>query len=300
MSKKKWLSKYNIIVDEDVLKTMICNQGTIMLSDIEEIISENLPRKVYNKLLNLTEISKNKKYFSVDKIKLKKSIDAPFDIYALTKTTKFYSDGQKLVFYKTPKLKNVKYIIMSATVDKVIYESYFGKNRIKFYKCPLAAYTGSLKQYYDGSYSRNYIDKNDDTFGKIEAITGDIPRITFKKYHTGCDIHFGNSEGHNTLEGKDIAVIGTPHMNDCVYKLMSYHMDGNTDESSHFRPIEYNGFKFWFHTYEDELLRRIQLWLIESELEQCIGRARLLRNNCTVYLFSNFPLKQSELINSEP
>ena len=33
--------------------------------------------------------------------------------------------------------------------------------------------------------------------------------------------------------------------------------------------------------------------MIESELEQAVGRARLLRNGNTVNLFSNFPLRQA-------
>ena len=48
--------------------------------------------------------------------------------------------------------------------------------------------------------------------------------------------------------------------------------------------------------FADENLRLVQFWMIESELEQAIGRARLLRHDCTVHLFSNFPLKQAEMI----
>ena len=39
----------------------------------------------------------------------------------------------------------------------------------------------------------------------------------------------------------------------------------------------------------------IQFWMIESELEQSVGRARLLREDCTVYLFSDFLLHQSNI-----
>jgi len=61
-----------------------------------------------------------------------------------------------------------------------------------------------------------------------------------------------------------------------------------------YQEIERNNYKFWFMTYDDEDLRDIQLWLIESEVEQAIGRARLLRNNCSVFLFSNYPLEQAD------
>lgn len=49
-------------------------------------------------------------------------------------------------------------------------------------------------------------------------------------------------------------------------------------------------------TYADEKMRNLQLFFIESELEQAVGRARLLRENCTVYVFSNYPCQQAELI----
>lgn len=52
-------------------------------------------------------------------------------------------------------------------------------------------------------------------------------------------------------------------------------------------------------TFADKSMRNLQLFLIETELEQAIGRARVLREDCTVYVFSNYPCKQAEL-NMEP
>ena len=49
-------------------------------------------------------------------------------------------------------------------------------------------------------------------------------------------------------------------------------------------------------TYGDEEMRNLQLFFIESELEQAVGRARLLREDCTVYVFSNYPCQQAEII----
>jgi len=59
--------------------------------------------------------------------------------------------------------------------------------------------------------------------------------------------------------------------------------------------VIHNGYLFHFTTYgeEHEVLRKILFWMIESDLEQAVGRARLLRYDCTVYLFSNFPLRQA-------
>jgi hypothetical protein len=62
--------------------------------------------------------------------------------------------------------------------------------------------------------------------------------------------------------------------------------------------VEHNGWRFPFTTYEDPVLRNIQFYMIESELEQAVGRARLLRCDCTVHLFSNFPLRQAIMMES--
>jgi len=41
-------------------------------------------------------------------------------------------------------------------------------------------------------------------------------------------------------------------------------------------------------------LKNIQFWIISSELEQAVGRARLLRfEEGAVHLFSNFPVSQA-------
>ena len=61
------------------------------------------------------------------------------------------------------------------------------------------------------------------------------------------------------------------------------------------RRTEFNGYSFPFLTYDDNLLQLIQLYLISTELEQAIGRSRLLRTNSTIYLFSNFPCSQAKL-----
>ena len=71
--------------------------------------------------------------------------------------------------------------------------------------------------------------------------------------------------------------------------------DLNTDDTLAVRRIERNGFNFSFMTFKDTLLREIQLYLIESEAEQAVGRASLVSHNCTVHLFSNLPLKECRL-----
>jgi hypothetical protein len=146
--------------------------------------------------------------------------------------------------------------------------------------------------------SRASINKDPAVFDRIREITGNTDIITFKKYDKG-PLHFGNTDGRDIYKGENIDVIGTPHQPEWMYKLFAYTMGLNFDMDAKLIPnmmVEHNGYRFQFTTYEDQVLRNIQFWMIESELEQAVGRARLLREPCSVNLFSNFPLRQAKMI----
>ena len=61
------------------------------------------------------------------------------------------------------------------------------------------------------------------------------------------------------------------------------------------RRVEYKGKRFLITSFKESTLREVQLYSIESELEQCVGRARLLRQDCSVIVFSCFPCGQAEI-----
>lgn len=163
-------------------------------------------------------------------------------------------------------------------------------------------------QYTYHSLGRRSLLNKLEIFDLLPEITGkrDIDIITFKMIEerfgrtlNGDNLHFGNSAGIDALKGKDIAIVGTPFSVEESYKLIACYLGADVnkpqDKMPRMRRISHNGCRFVFVTYEEELLREIQMYAIESELEQCVGRARLLRNNCTVYLFSSFPCQQAEI-----
>lgn len=207
------------------------------------------------------------------------------------------SSEDSIVFFKPLKLlNNVKYIILSATVNQKICNYYFGAERMEFYNCKKAKYLGLLNQYDKKTMSRSDIDKYSGIINNIKKYTGYADTITFKKFGLG-NIYFGKTTGIDSLKGKNIDVIGTPHQPEWIYKLFAYTIGLYFDENvkMHYQTVRHKDYKFWFMTFsnDNESLRNIQFWIIESELEQAVGRARLLRNNCTVNLFSSFPLKQA-------
>jgi hypothetical protein len=198
---------------------------------------------------------------------------------------------------------DTKYIMVSATVDKTICEYYFGRDNVEFYECSRAKNVGTLNQYYDKSMSRAFIDKDTTVIERIKKWSGFECTVTFMKYET-CDncMHFGNTAGRDEWKGKNIDVIGTYHQQEWIYKLFAYSIGLEFDLEASINPnaiVEHNGYRFRFATYEDKALQDIQFYMIESELEQAVGRARLLRCDCTVNLYSNFPLRQANLKISE-
>jgi hypothetical protein len=197
------------------------------------------------------------------------------------------------------KFHDVKFTVVSATVDKTVYEYYFSqnsKNSIDFYECKLARYEGDLIQYYDKTMSTSYVRDNLHVYFEIEKKLGKMNRITFKDFAGSDPIYFHKTEGCDFYKGQHIQVIGTPHLPPWTYPLIALTIGLECDASEEWsnQKVSHNGCTFNFMTFKDEALRSIQFYLIEGELEQAVGRARLLRFDCTVYLFSNFPLRQSQ------
>ncbi|MDR1701122.1 MAG: hypothetical protein LBR68_08010, partial [Lachnoclostridium sp.] len=311
------LNKFDvIIIDEDIiLKGFLPNQVEMEISELKEVAKETTNSVLKNKIHQVLKAVKTKTMFTLppvfwDNKEDGDGISTGIDIPSFCSATKFYYrkaakeknlSEDTLVFIKPVKLKkNVKYIMVSATVDEEICDYYFGADRVEFSECKTAAYTGTLVQYPELSMSRTCIDNHEGIIEKIKRWSGFENTITFMKYSLG-PLHFGNTEGSNSMAGENIDVIGTPYEAEFLYKLAAYTLGLNFDMNAEMKPqiVNHNGFTFRFTTYEDEALRDMQFWMIESELEQAVGRARLLRYDCKVNLFSNFPLRQAELRESE-
>ena len=120
--------------------------------------------------------------------------------------------------------------------------------------------------------------------------------VTFKMIDETKDIYFGKSEGFNGYQGQDLCVIGTPHNVPFIYRLIGKHLGYCVEENMCRRRVQNDMCSFQIMTFQSKEMQSLQFYFLESELEQSIGRARLLRNKCTVYLFSNYPCKQAEII----
>lgn len=326
---KKTLDKYDVvIIDEDIiLSSIIPNQCEIPVSDLKKLLKkaekENSEPRLVRKIKKAFRAVKSDILFQLPGFEWEEDDEDTEDegdtdgISSITDIPSFclaeYFLCRKtgrdrnlaedsIVFLKPYKFKQIKHIMVSATVDKDICEYCFGKENVKFYECKQARYIGTLNQYYEHSMSRRYIDKDTDILKRISTWSKFKYMITFKKYHAG-DMYFGNAIGCDYLKGQDIDVVGTPYQVDFLYKLFPFSIGLDIDEDAVMKPcrVEHNGYIFTFTTYgeEHDILRKFHLWMIESELEQAVGRARLLRCDCTVNLYSNFPLRQAVMKESE-
>ena len=316
------LSKYTVIVDEDIIyKAVITNQVKITVDELEEMLEHiDSHSPLAYKIRQILECAETQNLFTVPEVEPDIDDDKnedddtswDFDVSSLCRAEKFCFQRESkqeniqkdcITFFKPIEFRNVKYIVVSATANKIIYNYYFGVERVQFYDCKRARYNGSLDQYCDRSMSRADIRPNadsifkkiNDRFGKLYTITFD----EFKNYVDYVELHFGNTEGCDFLAGHSINVVGTPHYPPYLYKLFAYTIGLPFDVNADIKPnqtVTYNGCQFKFTTYNDEILRNIQFWIIETELEQAVGRARLLRKaEGYVNLFSNFPIMQSDL-----
>jgi len=312
---EKTLSKYDVIVvDEDiVLKSILPDKKDIPISDLKRYLKKLPDNDIVAKRIN-TVLNKIKthSFFELPPIDYEwdkeNAADTPtaIDVPAFCLATKFCFrkssdepnlDEDCISFFRPINFNDAKYIMLSATADEQICKYYFGKDKVIFDECKEARYKGTLIQYPDKSYSRACIADNPGIIDRIFEWTGDDELITFKKYSKDGAMYLNKTEGIDSMKGKKISIVGTPHSLEFLYKLILYDRGIDFDESAELksRVITYkNKYKFRFNTYDDEALKNVMFWIISSELEQAVGRARLLREaGGTVHLFSNFPVDQA-------
>ncbi|MGM0947013.1 MAG: hypothetical protein ACQEW9_17700 [Bacteroidota bacterium] len=211
--------------------------------------------------------------------------------------TKDMRNGSKIHYLTKRNLPlNKKVLICSATIDVPLYQKLFGKENIKSVETLIhIKKKGKVIQDSTRAYSRSSMPGG---IEKVQEFTKGMKIITFKKYDPILNdpplgIYFGNCSGYNNLKGENIAVVGTPHSNPSTYLLTAKAMGIELEKLNlEFTDqlVKRNGFEFMFKTFEDQRLQDIQMHFIERELLQAVGRARALRENCTVYVFSNYPL----------
>jgi PHP family Zn ribbon phosphoesterase len=231
------------------------------------------------------------------------------NVFEFFSSSFFMRDSSKTQSQKDVKLDTIHYIvkkslppdkkvvIMSATLPVSLYKMLYG-DKIVVHEINNVQQQGRVIQYTQKSCSRQGLKK----YGHLISKTvGNRPVLTFKGMRSLFrnpveGIWFGNCSGYDGLKGQDIAIVGTPHRNPLQYLLTAKvcGIDFNTSKTTmSYQKVEYKGYKFMMNCYDNEQLRSIQLSLIESDLIQAVGRARTLRTDATVEVYSNFPISLS-------
>lgn len=183
----------------------------------------------------------------------------------------------------------------------------FGED-VTFVDLGLVRSKGNILQITSKSFSRFTINENknelirlaDNLMNQYNPNSKIITYKDFFNFEKRKDIYFGNTEGIDNLKGENITVIGTPHLNPIAYLLLSvalgYRM-GLEESRMNYIPVERNGLRFYFTTYcGDSLLQEVQFYLVESQLLQAIGRARVNRFPAKVLILSNLPVVGAQYI----
>ena len=86
-------------------------------------------------------------------------------------------------------------------------------------------------------------------------------------------------------------MVGLPNLDETMYCLYGMRVGAEIKKAAiYLQRIVYMDKSFYLNTYKNEVLQMIQTWLISSQLEQAVGLARLLREDCTVTVFAGFPV----------
>ena len=321
---------HSLIIDEDIIQKTCIKTPKLLMRYIEntfDVASEVLGDKIQKKLEQIKNAPFNKivptsvcKQDYIDEslqeileetlASTNKCICNIYDLLQCSAIYKYHDSKENeikvqcLICRKPPLMKT---IFFSATADENIYKNFFKGDDIEFIELPKAKYKGKIIQDCTITYSRRALAKDDISYKngiseileRIREKHKGLPLITFKKFCRNEEYHFGAIEGLDVLKGQDIVVVGLPYHNELQYRFFMYAIYGtiyNPTEKARFRRIDNGYYSFKLNTYDNEKYQKIQKYLIGSDLEQAVGRARLLRYYCTVYVYSGFPVEQANIV----
>ena len=304
------INDHYLIIDEDIMQSVF-NCGAISVEQINRLLERTYitgfirGRLKYYSTSNEGEVKIHLREdtLSVKKIEKNLSKDAgvTFDLYKFLNCKATVVANGVVNYAWITDLPSSKVIIMSATADKKVYAAFFKNRHIEYYDIPEVKYKGKILQWVNQSFSRRWMAEHSEDVEMLKEKYKDCYEICFKKFETdSTDLHFGNTQGMDSYSDKNLVILGTPFPNDIMCRLMAaaadYDMKIVNSDKLNFREVQYFNYKFYFTTFEDEFMKNLHIYHIQSELEQAIGRARLLSNDNTVYVYSRFPAKQANFI----
>ena len=328
----KVYNTHNIIYDEDILNEAI-KIIEVPIKNIEKTLP-NLKesKEIIQKKLEVAQQSKYREIIPVEPYywyqdKIEAEIKESKKIYcnindllrckAVSRSNKYFNrtlsnpngtdeeDILCILVENTLPFRNS--LILSATADIQIYQDYFVQklNRNFEYKeAPKVENMGTLIQHCSYTYSKDCLNKNPNILTDIrEKHKNDLiilPHdfIDRDRKEAGLEIETGKLESLDSLNGRNLVIVGLPNRGEIHHKMFEYAIYGVIhNEISMRNAWDENDFaKFQFFNYpkEYENLRKIRNWECQETLNQLIGRARLVlpENYLTeVHVYAKYPIE---------
>ncbi|MDE7360751.1 MAG: hypothetical protein K2N38_02330 [Oscillospiraceae bacterium] len=308
-----------VFIDEDIFPSMF-GCSAVSVDEFYKLYNAVDDELLKNKLSRVKEhISGDSHYFHLGELRFPAEYKSEFmarctncgivfsqNIWGLAESENFYycATDHSIRFTVVNRLEHFgKIIMMSATANERICWKAFNTS-VNFCDLGQIEYKGKVIMHSSKSFSRAYLSDNnaEKTITDIVAKHGDCVYITFKEYCKYIDskyqrTHYGQAVGTNDFEGRDLVIIGLNHRPSYVYVLFARSLGMDNYDILSTRTAQLHGFEFSMMTYADSELRNIQQYMLGSDLEQAIGRARLIYHDCTVHLYGNFPARQGLLEN---
>ena len=154
----------------------------------------------------------------------------------------------------------------------------------------------SIVQHNEKSYSKSSLNSKD----FIAPDTKHDIIITYKNlrhlFATEQDHYYGNLIGLDLYKGHNISFVGTPIPPSgatIIKAILLRHDVKDIEKAMH--TVDTKFYRFPFFTFNDKVLRDIELDDIEKELVQALGRGRTIRTKSQTELFSSFPLIECDV-----
>ena len=313
------------------VEDIINNSSFLSMVKLNEVkkMKDNIVRPIFPETFE----PKAKELIEEELINMRKNPINIFDFFSCTAIKKYY-DGYKykVKCFNFSKMPNIPILITSATAEREFYQLVYGKERnLQIEEVEKAKYKGRIILWDSHTYSQTFMDDENnieyieeliekckfenmnlitfkDFIEKNKSVLVDDEKPVEPKLLDGIECYnFFSILGLDSLKDNDLAVIGKPLKDEDIFyflALLVYNKKykENTFEEQRCKTqiVEDKGFLFNLYTYNDETLRKIQMWSISSNEEQYTGRARVISNGTrTVYLASGYPVEQLEIEDEE-
>lgn len=336
-SMDSFLSDHRLIYFDEDPSSKMYPETIVSRLFIGEILSNN-KKSMYGDADSeicefLQELLKKEKGSTVDRPVWKKESLNAFRAFVFHYVNRWRGSGNILDFLNGAKFQVGEYeissmqirkipenktaIILAAHPNKTLLEQTYGE-RVVFYDLGKIhpSQGAKLIQYNAKSFSSSslmHIENANSNLELVKAIREKYRDFAFV-YHKSLkkmerfdaliddsDLWFGAIEGQNSIQSKDLVVVGMKNLPPGYLKLLSACLNLNYNSVTEYNLkssktiVRNEYFEFTIMALSpDPTIQKLQMHFMEEALMQAVGRARYYSNDVVVILYANYPLPEFE------